>query len=170
MVCNTHFSNIDKDRDLEQRRTRPVEHREIRRQLLPSFACSLFLSVIIFPQCRVGAFSLFSATSILRQRDVHSRIKVQQGRRICRSGIGLHRLPSARPLSSMHTSNDEEGIQTFYPSADRIVTLGDVHGDAKALRACLKMADLIDCDGNWAGGTTHLVQVFGTSARGLASP
>ncbi len=57
------------------------------------------------------------------------------------------------------TSQDADSIQTFFPAANRIIAIGDVHGDAKALRACLDMAGLVDKDGNWAGGDTHLVQV-----------
>jgi len=30
-------------------------------------------------------------------------------------------------------------VDTFFPPADRIVAIGDVHGDVHALRSCLKV-------------------------------
>ena len=30
-------------------------------------------------------------------------------------------------------------VDTFFPPADRIVAIGDVHGDVDALRSCLKV-------------------------------
>jgi hypothetical protein len=38
--------------------------------------------------------------------------------------------------------------------------MGDVHGDIEAFAACLQMAGLVDDNGDWAGGTTVLVQVY----------
>ncbi len=57
------------------------------------------------------------------------------------------------------TASDDIEIRTFYPRVDRIIAIGDVHGDATALRSCLSMAGLITSTGEWAGGDTHLVQV-----------
>jgi hypothetical protein len=37
--------------------------------------------------------------------------------------------------------------------------MGDVHGDIEAFAVCLQMAGLVDDNGDWAGGTTVLVQV-----------
>jgi len=41
---------------------------------------------------------------------------------------------------------------------ERIVAVGDVHGDYEQLVAVLKSAGLINEQGNWTGGKTHLVQ------------
>ena len=55
---------------------------------------------------------------------------------------------------------EEINIKTFFPGAERIIAIGDVHGDLEALRSCLKIASLIDDTGIWVGGATHLVQVW----------
>ena len=41
----------------------------------------------------------------------------------------------------------------------RIVAVGDIHGDLRAFLRVLKIANLIDSNGRWAGGDTTLVQV-----------
>ncbi len=45
------------------------------------------------------------------------------------------------------------------PPADRIIVIGDIHGDFNMLIRCLKIAKLIDNDYNWIGGETIVVQV-----------
>jgi len=49
---------------------------------------------------------------------------------------------------------------------DRLVAIGDVHGDFEQFTAVLRSAGLIDEDGNWTGGKTHLVQVGDVLDRG----
>lgn len=46
----------------------------------------------------------------------------------------------------------------IWTGVERIVAVGDVHGDADQLVAVLKSASLIDDQGNWTGAKTHLVQ------------
>jgi hypothetical protein len=48
----------------------------------------------------------------------------------------------------------------------KVVSVGDVHGDLDAFRRVLAMAGLIDKDGAWTGGQTHLVQIGDVPARG----
>ncbi|MBZ5595740.1 MAG: metallophosphoesterase [Acidobacteriia bacterium] len=45
-----------------------------------------------------------------------------------------------------------------WSGVERIVAIGDVHGDYDQLVAVLKTAGLIDDQLNWTGGKTHLVQ------------
>jgi hypothetical protein len=45
-----------------------------------------------------------------------------------------------------------------FQGVERIVAVGDVHGDVDALRDVLKLAGLIDAQGHWSGGKAHLVQ------------
>jgi hypothetical protein len=45
------------------------------------------------------------------------------------------------------------------PPVDRIIVIGDIHGDFNMLIKCLKIAKLIDNDYNWIGGETVVVQV-----------
>ena len=41
---------------------------------------------------------------------------------------------------------------------ERIIAIGDLHGDFEQYRAVLKMTGLVDKNGQWIGGRTHLVQ------------
>jgi hypothetical protein len=45
------------------------------------------------------------------------------------------------------------------PKVDRIIVLGDIHGDMTKLIKCLRIAKLIDSNKNWIGGETVVVQV-----------
>jgi len=49
---------------------------------------------------------------------------------------------------------------------ERVVAVGDVHGDADQLASVLKTAGLIDDQGAWVGGKTHLVQTGDVLDRG----
>src|SRR5690606_1106229 len=49
-------------------------------------------------------------------------------------------------------------VKTRYAAAERVVAIGDVHGDLAATRAALKLAGLIDDRDVWTGGHTVLVQ------------
>ena len=49
---------------------------------------------------------------------------------------------------------------------ERVVAVGDIHGDADQLAAVLKSANLIDEKGSWSGGKAHLVQTGDILDRG----
>ncbi len=51
--------------------------------------------------------------------------------------------------------------------AERLVAIGDVHGDLGGLVAILEEADLLDAEGNWSGGDTTLIQTGDFLDRGL---
>lgn len=53
-----------------------------------------------------------------------------------------------------------------FQGVERIVAVGDVHGDVGALRDVLKLAGLIDARGHWTGGKAHLVQTGDIPDRG----
>ncbi|KAL8142608.1 hypothetical protein V2J09_015640 [Rumex salicifolius] len=57
-------------------------------------------------------------------------------------------------------------IQTHYPSPDRLVAVGDVHGDLDKLKESLRLAGLIDSSDRWSGGSTTLVQIGDVLDRG----
>jgi len=67
-------------------------------------------------------------------------------------------VPAARAL--------EAEPPTFYPDADRIIAIGDVHGDLSALRNALRLAKLIGTNDEWVGGNTVLVQMGDILDRG----
>nr|WP_211194053.1 metallophosphoesterase [Pyxidicoccus fallax] len=53
-----------------------------------------------------------------------------------------------------------------FQGVERVVAVGDVHGDVGALRDVLKMAGLLDAQDRWVGGKTHLVQTGDIPDRG----
>ncbi|MCA9544167.1 MAG: metallophosphoesterase [Myxococcales bacterium] len=53
-----------------------------------------------------------------------------------------------------------------WPAAERVVALGDVHGDLRATRTALRLGGLTDADGRWTGGQTVLVQTGDVLDRG----
>ena len=48
--------------------------------------------------------------------------------------------------------------ETFYPEAENIVAMGDIHGDFDVLITILIAAEVINDEGLWIGGTTVVVQ------------
>lgn len=61
---------------------------------------------------------------------------------------------------------DPPELMLRYPAAERIVAVGDVHGDMRAFHKSLLAAGVINRDGKWAGGKTVLVQVGDQLDRG----
>jgi hypothetical protein len=57
-------------------------------------------------------------------------------------------------------------IPTRYPSAERIVAIGDLHGDLAATRTALRLAGVTDDEDRWVGGATVLVQTGDQLDRG----
>jgi len=53
-----------------------------------------------------------------------------------------------------------------WPAADRIVAIGDLHGDYDGFVQLLRDAGLVDGKLNWRGGKTHLVQTGDVPDRG----
>lgn len=49
---------------------------------------------------------------------------------------------------------------------ERLVALGDVHGDFDAMMEALRIADVVDDDGTWVGGSTWVVQTGDQLDRG----
>jgi hypothetical protein len=56
--------------------------------------------------------------------------------------------------------------QSIWNGVGRVVAVGDVHGDFRQFVGILRGAGLIDCDKNWIGGKTHLVQTGDVPDRG----
>jgi hypothetical protein len=56
-----------------------------------------------------------------------------------------------------------------YKGVERVVAVGDVHGDYPQFVEVLRAAGVIDRSENWAGGKTHLVQTGDVLDRGAAS-
>ena len=63
----------------------------------------------------------------------------------------------------------EVAAQDTYTGVDRIVAVGDVHGDFVQFLTVLRQAAVIDAKNNWIGGKTHLVQTGDVLDRGPES-
>lgn len=59
--------------------------------------------------------------------------------------------------------------QDTFDGVERIVAVGDIHGDFDAFVRILRSAEVIDKDNAWTGGTTHLVQTGDFLDRGAES-
>jgi len=59
--------------------------------------------------------------------------------------------------------------EDVWTGVERVVAVGDVHGDYEALVSVLLSAGLIDSKNNWAGGQAHLVQLGDVPDRGADS-
>jgi Icc-related predicted phosphoesterase len=71
--------------------------------------------------------------------------------------------PAEPPSTSMALDLD---IPTRVPGADRVVAIGDLHGDLAATRAALRLAGAIDENDQWVGGDLVVVQTGDILDRG----
>jgi hypothetical protein len=76
--------------------------------------------------------------------------------------------PAASGGSAPAASSGSAPAATSYrlPSSARLVAIGDIHGDLKALRAALKLAGAIDSDDRWIGKDLTVVQAGDQLDRG----
>ena len=56
--------------------------------------------------------------------------------------------------------------QDVWTGVERVIAVGDVHGDYEQLVAVLQSAGVIDQEEKWVGGKTHLVQTGDMLDRG----
>ena len=47
-------------------------------------------------------------------------------------------------------------------NVNRVISIGDIHGDFKIFKRILYMCDVIDILGNWIGGSTFVIQMGDT--------
>ena len=75
----------------------------------------------------------------------------------------LKRQPSAAPAPSQSAP-----LTTSYrlPGSQRVVAIGDIHGDLTALRGALRLAGAIDTDDHWIGKDLTVVQTGDQIDRG----
>jgi hypothetical protein len=59
--------------------------------------------------------------------------------------------------------------QDVWTGVERVVAVGDVHGDYANFVALLRQAGLVDRKTNWTGGSSHLVQLGDVVDRGAES-
>jgi TPR repeat protein len=63
-------------------------------------------------------------------------------------------------------TNEAGGIQHTWTDVERVIAVGDVHGDYEQFFEALRSSGLIDGNGSWIGGRTHLVQTGDILDRG----
>jgi len=56
-----------------------------------------------------------------------------------------------------------------WTGVERVIAIGDLHGDYQQFQTVMKSAGLIDNKGKWSGGDTHLVQTGDITDRGDGS-
>ena len=80
--------------------------------------------------------------------------------------------PRARPAGSTASGATVLAHDPSFqlPAAERIVAIGDLHGDVSALRAALRLGGAIDAAGKWVGGTLVVVQTGDQLDRGDDEP
>lgn len=75
-------------------------------------------------------------------------------------------LAAAPPPAAPAMPRLEDAVPDTFSSVERVVAVGDVHGDVDALKDVLRLAKLIDEKGRWSGGKAHLVQTGDIPDRG----
>ncbi len=68
----------------------------------------------------------------------------------------------AQPVSAPSAQPPPEA----WPAPDRLVAVGDLHGDVEASLAVLRLSGLVDAAGAWSGGANWLVQTGDITDRG----
>jgi hypothetical protein len=64
------------------------------------------------------------------------------------------------------TGLNAEDIECVWTGVERIVAVGDLHGDFNNFVRILKFINIIDDQNDWIAGKTHLVQIGGVMDRG----
>ncbi|XP_031262677.1 shewanella-like protein phosphatase 2 [Pistacia vera] len=72
-------------------------------------------------------------------------------------------LPNTLPQNAPETPPP---MAAHYPSPDRLIAIGDLHGDLEKSRQAFRLAGLIDGSDRWTGGSTTVVQVGDVLDRG----
>src|SRR5690242_18648004 len=75
-------------------------------------------------------------------------------------------LAAAPPPPAPPAPRLEDELPDTFSDVERVVAVGDVHGDVDALKEVLRLAGLIDAKDRWKGGKAHLVQTGDIPDRG----
>lgn len=78
-------------------------------------------------------------------------------------------LSAALLLSGAAEAKAKKIDDYHWTGVDRVVAIGDLHGDYGQYIEVMKSAGLIDNNGKWGGGETHLVQTGDITDRGADS-
>lgn len=86
-----------------------------------------------------------------------------------RVGIAFRTLFSACLLLASACVGAQYQQQYRFDGVERVVAIGDLHGDYEQYLATLRSAGLVNKRGRWSGGKTHLVQTGDVPDRGADS-
>lgn len=75
----------------------------------------------------------------------------------------MSRCAPGQQVDGVHETGE---LRLRYPAAERVVAIGDVHGDLGAARDALRLAGAIDDEDHWVGGELVVVQVGDQLDRG----
>jgi hypothetical protein len=89
------------------------------------------------------------------------------------AGVSMTRtvyvLMLASVLSAAAPARPEGVGEDTFAGVERVVAVGDVHGDVEALKEVLRFSGLLDAKGHWSGGRAHLVQTGDVADRGAGT-
>lgn len=74
--------------------------------------------------------------------------------------------PNSTPNPNEIPSSSRPPLQTKYSPPDRLIAIGDLHGDLQKSKESLRLAGLIDGSDRWVGGSTTVVQIGDVLDRG----
>ncbi|GAB2293151.1 Synaptotagmin-like protein 2 [Dionaea muscipula] len=75
--------------------------------------------------------------------------------------------PTTTPPSQQTSSiSSDPQFRTRHPSPDRLIAIGDLHGDLYKFKQSLRLAGIIDSSDRWSGGSATVVQVGDVLDRG----
>lgn len=98
--------------------------------------------------------------------NIEARMKQQM---LGRRGLSVTRLACILPLAWLVTGAAAARPDDSWNAVERVVAVGDVHGDHDRFVAVLRDAGLVDRRLRWTGGKTHLVQTGDRVDRGADS-
>ncbi|KAF5742780.1 hypothetical protein HS088_TW09G00840 [Tripterygium wilfordii] len=81
-------------------------------------------------------------------------------------------LPPSNPNSNSHAGSPSDPLpaystlRTHYPAPDRLIAIGDLHGDLEKSKQAFRLAGLIDRSDRWTGGSAGVVQLGDVFDRG----
>lgn len=58
------------------------------------------------------------------------------------------------------TTRDEQAVLSSYPAPQRLIAIGDIHGDLNKAKEALLIAGVMNHRETWIGGETVVVQVW----------